>query len=239
MSGAAGSGPFVRVVVADTGSGMSEETLRHAFEPFFTTKEPGKGTGMGLASVYGAVQIHKGKISVESALGKGTTFQIDLPVSHQPGAEPQAPRAEAVSLAGRRALVIDDEEEVRDVIREVLSRAGCAVVACSDGESGIAAFAARWREIDVVILDLVMPKMGGRAVFSALQQTDPNVRVLVLSGHSLDGETRSLLDDGAQALLDKPFHAEALVAKVDACASRHPRAEKAREVTGADITQAP
>lgn len=212
-------GSFVRVVVADTGSGMSEETLNHVFEPFFTTKEPGKGTGMGLASVYGAVEIHKGKITVESALGKGTTFQIDLPLSQQPGAGPQSPRAEAVSLSGRRVLVIDDEAEVRDVIREVLSRAGCAVETCSGGATGLAAFTARWRQIDVVILDIVMPEMSGRAVFSALRQIDPDVRVLILSGHSLDGETRALLDDGAQALLDKPFHAEALVAKVDACAA--------------------
>jgi PAS domain S-box-containing protein len=220
-AGASTTERHLRVVVSDTGTGMSEETLKRIFEPFFTTKAPGKGTGMGLASVYGAVQIHKGTISVESALGRGTTFQIDLPLSDQQGAGQavgQGPRS--VSLAGRRALVIDDERDVREVIRTVLARAGCRVETFADGPEAIAAFAAWWREIDVVILDMVMPKMGGQGVFRELRRIDPRARVVLLSGHSLDGEAQSLLDEGAEAFVAKPFHAEALLEQVDACASR-------------------
>jgi PAS domain S-box-containing protein len=210
---------LVRITVADTGTGMGAETLKHMFEPFFTTKEVGKGTGMGLASVYGAVQIHKGTISVESALGRGTTFEIDLPRTGPPSIPLAAAGSASVSLSNRRALVIDDEPDVREVVSGLLSRAGCEVHVCAGGEEGIAAFAERWREIDVVILDMVMPGVSGPAVFAALQRIDPRVRVLLLSGHSIDGETQALLDRGARAFLEKPFHAATLLETVETCAA--------------------
>jgi PAS domain S-box-containing protein len=216
-AGASGSERLLRIVVADTGTGMSEETLKHLFEPFFTTKEPGKGTGMGLASVYGAVQIHKGTISVESALGRGTTFEIDLPLAGQEGGGRAAPGPRRVSLTGKRALVVDDERDVRDVIQAVLSRAGCLVEACADGPDAIALFARRWHEIDVVVLDMVMPKMSGRGVFAELRRIDPAVRVVLLSGHSLDGDTQALLEEGAAAFIQKPFQIDHLLEQIEAC----------------------
>jgi PAS domain S-box-containing protein len=209
----------VRITVADTGTGMSEQTLKHLFEPFFTTKEVGKGTGMGLASVYGAVQIHKGTISVESALGRGSTFEIELPRATPPSERAAAEGPGLVSLAGRRALVIDDERDAREVVTTLLSRAGCQVRAYADAREAVAAFAEGWREIDVVILDMVMPGMGGPAAFAALQRIDPRVRVLLLSGHSIDGEAQALIDKGARGFLEKPFEAAILLETVETCAA--------------------
>ncbi len=207
-------GPHLRISVTDTGTGMSEATLKRLFEPFFTTKAPGKGTGMGLASVYGAVQIHKGTIAVDSQLGRGTTFEIDLPLAQTAVDEPRnEPRALA-DLARLRVLVVDDEPDVRELLRQMLARAGCQVRTSQDGAEALALFAREGRDIDVVILDLMMPRMSGRDVFAALRRLDPGVKVLVASGYSLDGEAQALLDDGAIGFLQKPFELGTLLAKL-------------------------
>ncbi len=213
-------GPWLRIAVTDTGTGMNDETLKRIFEPFFTTKEVGKGTGMGLASVYGAIQIHKGAIGVDSKLGRGTTFEIDLPLAATEEAEKGQEAQPPERIAKARVLVIDDEQDVRDLLGDMLRRAGCTVRTCQDGVEAIAVFTRAWREIDVVILDMVLPKLGGRDIFAALRRVDPNVNVLLVSGYSLDGDTQSLLDDGARGFLEKPFHLSTLLQMVGACARR-------------------
>jgi PAS domain S-box-containing protein len=209
-------GPWVRIAVTDTGTGMSEPTLKRLFEPFFTTKEPGKGTGMGLASVYGAVQIHKGTISVDSQVGRGTTFELDLPLAEAAVEGPRGEPRALENLAQVRVLVIDDEQDVRDLLRELLARAGCEVRTCQDGAEALALFAEEWRRIDVVILDLMMPRMSGRDVFTALRRIDPGVKILLASGYSLDGEAQALLDEGAIGFLEKPFDLSTLLEKLRA-----------------------
>jgi PAS domain S-box-containing protein len=215
-------GPWIRISVTDTGTGMSEATLKRLFEPFFTTKPPGKGTGMGLASAYGAVQIHKGTIAVESKLGHGTTFEIDLPLAETAVEGPRhEPRALA-DLASVRVLVVDDEPDVRGLIREMLERAGCQVRTAQDGAEAVDLFREDWRAIDVVILDLMMPRMSGRDVFAALRQIDPDAKILVASGYSVDGEARALLDAGAIGFLQKPFELATLLAKLPAFGASAP-----------------
>ena len=218
-------GPWLRIVVRDTGSGMSDEILKRIFEPFFTTKEAGKGTGMGLAAVYGAVQIHKGAISVDSAPGRGTTFEIDLPVAATEAAEKGHETDVPEPIAKARVLVIDDEPQVRGLLGDMLRRAGCEVRTCQDGVEAIALFSQLWREIDVVILDMVLPRMGGRDIFAALRRIDPKINVLLVSGYSLDGDTQSLLDAGARGFLEKPFHLATLLQMVGACGRRAGQAE--------------
>jgi PAS domain S-box-containing protein len=213
-------GPWLRIVVADTGCGMSEETLKRIFEPFFTTKEAGKGTGMGLAAVYGAVQIHKGAISVDSTPGRGTTFEIDLPLAATEAVEKGHETDVPARIAKAHVLVVDDEPHVRDLLGDMLRRAGCEVRTCQDGIEAIALFSEVWREIDVVILDMVLPRMGGRDIFAALRRIDPKINVLLVSGYSLDGETQSLLDAGARGFLEKPFHLATLLQMVGACGRR-------------------
>jgi PAS domain S-box-containing protein len=213
-------GPWLRISVTDTGIGMSEDTIKRIFEPFFTTKEPGKGTGMGLAAVYGAVQIHRGAIAVDSKLGRGTTFDIDLPraATEAPEKGPDAQPPER--MVKTRVLIVDDERDVRDLLADMLDRAGCDVRTCQDGIEAITLFTKAWREIDVVILDMVLPRMGGRDMFAALRRIDPKANVLLVSGYSLDGETQSLLDAGARGFLEKPFHVATLLQMVSACVRR-------------------
>jgi PAS domain S-box-containing protein len=211
-------GTWLRMSVTDTGTGMNDETLRRLFEPFFTTKETGKGTGMGLASVYGTIQSHQGVISVDSKLGRGTTFEIDLPLAETKDVEKGPAARSFVRMDRTRVLVVDDEGDVRDLIRDMLVRAGCEVKTCQDGLEAVEHFVQAWREIDVVILDMMLPKMSGRDIFAALRRIDPAVKVLLASGYSLDGEAQALLDQGARGFLEKPFHVSTLLEKVEACA---------------------
>jgi PAS domain S-box-containing protein len=207
-------GPYLRIIISDTGCGIPKENLQRIFEPFFTTKEVGKGTGMGLAAVYGTVKQHGGTITVYSEVGHGTTFRIYLPVDEK--AVRLAGRGPEVTVAPRRAtiLLVDDEELVRLLAKDTLSELGYSVTVREDGESGLAYFRDHWREIDVVILDLVMPRMNGAAAYRAMKAINPDVKVLLCSGYTADGAARELLADGAQGFVQKPFHPAELSAKI-------------------------
>jgi PAS domain S-box-containing protein len=209
------------IEVKDTGTGMSESTRMRVFEPFFTTKPPGKGTGMGLAAVYGTVKNHGGRVEVDSALGKGTTFRVWLPRHVQDAGRTEASEVRSNPPSRHaRILVVDDEQLVRETMAEMLRELGHHVTTCEDGGEALALFRQRWRDFDLVVLDMVMPKRGGHEVFREMLTVNPHVRVLLFSGQSVDLEARETLALGAAGFLQKPFSLDALVKVVDQLLAR-------------------
>jgi PAS domain S-box-containing protein len=199
-------GRHLRITVGDTGSGIDEEVRKHLFEPFFTTKPIGKGTGMGLASAYGTVRSHGGSIRVDSTEGVGTRVTICLPLAETDvldvaRAEPLQPAA----VNTIRILVVDDEEALRSMIPRMLERARYETIAVATGLEAVDLYSRRWRELDLVVLDMMMPGMSGSDTFHALRAINPAVRVLLSSGYSIDGTAREVLDDGAMGFIQKPF----------------------------------
>jgi PAS domain S-box-containing protein len=188
-------GPYLQITIADTGTGISEDTMKKIFEPFFTTKEPGKGTGLGLASVFGTIENHQGIIDVTSKVGKGTTFIIHLPL-----AEKQI----------KRVLIIDDEEAVRDIIMEMLIELGYTPATCENGEEAIEYYKQHFHEIDLVVIDLIMPKLNGHDCFIELKKLNPDIKAIVASGYSADGGVNKILSEGALAFIQKPFEVKEL-----------------------------
>jgi PAS domain S-box-containing protein len=206
-------GPYVEINVTDTGVGMDDDVQSHLFEPFFTTKEQGAGTGLGLASVYGCVKNHEGTIRVYSEPGRGSTFKVLLPLSPEAATSAAAARRAPVHGHGH-ILVIDDEETVRRFTSRALTHLGYHVSCCSDGEEGVEFFRANHAEIDLVILDLIMPKLSGDEVFNLLKAIDPDVRVLVASGFTRNGTADALISSGALGFLNKPFRLDELSREV-------------------------
>lgn len=204
---------YLQVSVGDTGDGMDADTMKHIFEPFFTTKEMGKGTGMGLASAYGTLSGHKGHIDVESGVGKGTTFHLYLPlcVTDLPAVQLKSRRF----IKGKaRILLVDDEPAVRETAAEMLQTLGYQVSECKNGQEAVDQYRQAWREIDMVIMDMIMPVMDGRDAVIAMQMINPDVRVLLCSGYSLDGRAQSILKEGKVGFIGKPFTVIALSERV-------------------------
>ncbi|MEN6388002.1 MAG: response regulator [Candidatus Cryosericum sp.] len=212
-------GTFVCLSVSDTGIGIARKNLRRIFEPFFTTKQAGQGTGMGLAMVYGIVKAHGGFIDVESSPGKGATFTVCLPATDIPPATVYA--AELPGKGHGRILVVDDEEVVRKLTREMLHRAGYDVVTVAGAKDAVAWYRAHPHEVDLVIIDMVMPGADGQECFKALKAIDPGVRAILSTGYGLDGHAQDALDAGMVGYVQKPYHMEELVTAVaDALADR-------------------
>lgn len=205
------AGDYVRIEVVDTGCGMDDAVKAHLFEPFFTTKEPGKGTGMGLAAVYGTVRTHGGSIAVDSAPGAGSCFRILLPAAAEAPAEAGPAAAPPRPVAGLRVMVVDDEPLMRDVLAQMLRAEGCVVVACAQGDEALQHFRQHWRELALVILDMQMPGMNGRDCFRAMRSIHPGVRVLMASGFGEDGEVQGALADGLSGFIRKPFRRDELL----------------------------
>jgi two-component system cell cycle sensor histidine kinase/response regulator CckA len=201
------------VRAADTGSGMDAETQKRVFEPFFTTKEPGRGTGMGLAAVHGTVRSHGGAIEVESLPGHGTTFTIRLPLALGQRAAP-APLAAATIRGSGHVLVVDDEPMVRAMTHDALAALGYRVTGCACAGEAIQIFQQSWRDIDLVVLDLMLPDLPGRRLFDALRAVHESARILLVSGHSAEGEAGYLMQRGAAGFLQKPFSVSALSTEV-------------------------
>jgi two-component system cell cycle sensor histidine kinase/response regulator CckA len=202
-------GPYVELTVRDTGTGMDTKTKERIFEPFFTTKEMGYGTGLGLASVYGIVKGHGGYIDVETKKGKGSTFRVYFPASSRP----VAPRKTAFENSGKGSgtiLLVDDEEAVATVAQELLEELGYKTLAARDGKTAIAIYEDKGEEIDLVLLDMVLPGMGGGEIFNRLKELDPDVRVLLSSGYSLNGEAQEILDRGCDGFIQKPYRVNTL-----------------------------
>ncbi|MBI4976722.1 MAG: transporter substrate-binding domain-containing protein [Spirochaetes bacterium] len=208
-------GRYAAISVSDTGIGMDGETQRHLFEPFFTTKERGKGTGLGLAAVYGTVKSHQGAVVAQSEQGRGTTVTMYLPVAeHESASETAASAVHVPAKNSVNILVVDDERYVADLIADMLRALGHTVEICDDGRSAIDLYAKRWGSIDIVVLDMVMPKMGGREVFTAMRAVNPDIKALLVSGYSLEGEAQHILDLGVRGFIQKPFQKDDIARKI-------------------------
>jgi len=204
----AGGAHYVELSVLDTGTGMSEATRRRVFEPFFTTKPPGQGSGLGLAVVYGIVKAHGGCAAVESAVGRGSSFRLFLPLSL---AAPVVAPAPAAVPAGRTILLVEDQDMISEVVAAWLRDAGHRVLTARDGAEAVATFHEKSGEIDLVICDLGLPGLGGREVFFVLRKLDPGVRFVILSGFVDVSERAELAEAGVAGFLEKPCRVEDLL----------------------------
>lgn len=198
------AGPHVVVMITDTGTGIPPEVRDHIFEPFFTTKQHQGGTGMGLATVYGIVRSHRGIISVYTEQDKGTSFKLYFPVYSAVIDEIAARRRTARSMPGSTILLIDDEPVVREMWVDFLGHRGYHVITAEDGLEGIERFKSLRDGIDLVILDLIMPNLGGNETLAALRKIDPMVKVLITSGYSENGQAGRIVDMGIDGFIQKP-----------------------------------
>ncbi len=207
-------GRYVLLSVSDTGKGIDRTLKRHIFDPFFTTKEVGKGTGLGLAIAYGVVKSHGGSINCYSEPGSGTTFKIYLPsVASE---QDQDPPAEAALLPGgtETILVVDDEESVRRLAETTLSMFGYSVLTATNGREGLEVFVREGPHIDLVILDLIMPEMGGIDCLREIKRIAPSTKVLIASGYAANGHIERALEQGAHASVRKPYETKQLLGLV-------------------------
>ena len=202
----ASPGKYVLLKVSDTGHGMEKELQEHIFEPFFTTKETGKGTGLGLAMVYGIVKSHRGYITCDSELGQGTSFKIYFPVLESETETAIKEKAEGPFEGGSETiLIVDDEESIRELGEEVLTNYGYTVKTAVDGETALEIYHKEYEQIDLVILDLSMPGMGGKRCLEELLKIHPQAKVVIASGYSVNGPTKETVDAGAKTFVGKPY----------------------------------
>jgi CheY-like chemotaxis protein len=209
----ANPGNYVLLSVKDTGIGMDYETRKRIFEPFFTTKGLASGTGLGLASTYGIVKGHGGYIDVDSEKGKGTTFSIYLPATEEMIEQKKVLSDELVKGKGT-ILLVDDEEMVLESGEELLNHLGYEVLLAENGKEALELYKQNRDKIDLVLLDMVMPVMGGGEAFDRMKEINANVKVLLSSGYSLEGEAKEILKRGCNAFIQKPFKMEQLSQKL-------------------------
>jgi CheY-like chemotaxis protein len=207
------AGKYVKISVTDTGIGMDEKTRVRIFDPFFTTKGMGRGTGLGLATVYGIIKGHKGMITVYSEPGHGTTFNIYLPASEKEVAK-EKKATTTIAKGTETILLVDDEKMVLEVNKEMLEFLGYRIYAAGSGQEAIAVYMEKGREVDLVILDMVMPGISGGETFDRLRKIDPDVKVLLSSGYSITGEARTIMGRGCNGFIQKPFQLEKLSGKI-------------------------
>ena len=204
-------GEWVLWTVSDQGAGMPAEVIEHIYEPFFTTKKPGEGTGLGLAQVYGIVKQHGGYIDVKSEIGKGTTFMIYIPQIAKAEPPPEETKVEVKSGSDETILVVEDEPEMQDVVKDMLENLNYRVLTADNGEDALNVFDAHRDEIALVLSDMVMPKMGGKELFETLTKRDPGVRMVAMTGYPLEeGREAKGLPQGLSGFLPKPL----IIAKV-------------------------
>jgi len=196
-------GDYLEIAIRDTGTGMPPEVQSRIFEPFFTTKEQGKGTGLGMAAVYGTVQEHGGAIVVYSELGTGTVFHVYLPITTE--TVRREILAEPTVIGTGTVLVVDDEELIRITASALLRSMGYRVILATDGQEGVHTFLETKDEIDLIILDMIMPVMGGRETFTKLREIDPTIPVIIASGFAKEEDMAALKKEGVNGFLNKPF----------------------------------
>jgi len=207
------SGKYIALTVSDTGIGMDAETRQKIFNPFFTTKEMSRGTGLGLASVYGIIKNHDGIIDVESRPGEGTTFTVYLPATEKRLERERQTAGQPVKGSGT-VLLVDDEELILEVGAEMLRAVGYEVITAAEGRQAIEIYKEKQTEIDVVLLDMIMPTMGGGELFDHLKRINNTVRVILSSGYSLDGQASEIISRGCNGFIQKPFDIKQLSEKL-------------------------
>jgi two-component system, cell cycle sensor histidine kinase and response regulator CckA len=198
-------GNYVKISVTDTGTGMDEQTKQRLFDPFFTTKGMGRGTGLGLASAYGIVKNHDGFITVYSEKGYGSTFNIYLPVSGKAVLEEKDALGDIVTGEGT-ILLVDDEDMILEVGKPLLERLGYQVLLARSGQEAVGVYQENRNRVDLVILDMIMPQMGGGETFDQLKAINPGVKVLLSSGYSINGRAQEILSRGCLGFIQKPFN---------------------------------
>jgi len=206
-------GTYILLTVRDTGVGMDRKTTERIFEPFFTTKGLAKGTGLGLASVYGIVKAHGGYIDVDSKKGKGTTFSIYLPALKKQGPENKV-TPETIERGKEMLMLVDDEAMILEVGQEMLEMLGYTVIQAKGGEKALTLYKKHKDVVELVILDMVMPGMGGGETYDQLKEINPEVRVLLSSGYSIDGQAKEILERGCDGFIQKPFNMKQLSQKI-------------------------
>ena len=206
-------GPYAKFSVTDTGVGMNQETRQRIFDPFFTTKEIGRGTGLGLASVYGILNNHGGFVTVYSEVGKGATFNIYLPVSKEK-AKKSDTRDDKLAKGSETILLVDDEKMIIDVGKVMLKKLGYNVVCALGGRQAVEIVSKESEDIHLVILDMIMPDLSGEKVFDAISKTRPTVPVILSSGYSLNGDAHKIIKKGCAGFIQKPFNLAELSKKV-------------------------
>lgn len=207
-------GNYVLLRITDTGSGIDKETMERIFDPFYTTKEMGKGAGLGLASAYGIIKAHGGYIDVESKKGHGTTFSIYLPESEKEVQEVVAKTPVETIKGTETVLLVDDEEVVLEVGKHLLEAMGYRVFLARDGKEAIEVYKKKQDEIEMVVLDMIMPIMGGGEAFDKMKEINPKVKVLLSSGYSIDGEAAEILKRGCKGFIQKPFTINVLAEEI-------------------------
>ena len=207
---------YIEIRASDTGVGMDETTRRRIFEPFFSTKDPGRGTGLGMAVVFGIIESHQGFIHVDSLPGEGSTFTIHIPVPpaavEQP--EPAESGAGEAPAGTETILVVEDEESLGGLLQMSLEGVGYRVLTASDGQAALESFESHRNEISLVISDVGLPKMSGDQVYLAMKQLDPGVRTILASGYIEPELKAEALRAGVRAFLQKPYDMRTILAEV-------------------------
>jgi PAS domain S-box-containing protein len=206
-------GHYVRVTVQDTGKGISKDDIEKIFDPFFTTDSLGGSTGLGLAMVYGIIENHQGFISVKSKAGEGTCFTILLPSSQKEIVSEVKPSIET-QTGTDTILLVDDEPMITEVGKEMISMLGYDVITASSGMEALEIVGAQNKKIDLFIIDMIMPQMGGGELFDKLKSLDSDVKIMLSSGYSIDGEAREIINRGCKGFIQKPFTISQLGAKI-------------------------
>jgi len=209
--GGATSDNYIEIAIEDSGCGIPLDIRNKIFEPFFTTKDPGKGTGMGLAMVYGIVRNHGGCIKVESAIAKGTIFSVFLPCLQRANEFKVIPQKVYKTVTGRgQILLVDDHEIIREVTSEMLSSLGYEVVTASDGQEALQYYKTHQSKIDLVIIDMIMPNMGARECFREFKRINPSVRAMLSTGYAKNNAVQEILDSGMVGFVQKPYEIQKL-----------------------------
>lgn len=213
-------GSFLKITVADTGAGMDEKTVERIFEPFYTTRPMAEGTGLGLASVFGIIKKHQGIITVDTRVGRGTTFSIYLPAARILQKPKELDKLRVIS-SGKRPekgsgtiLVVDDEEYILNADKAMLNELGYEVLLANGGKEAIRMFEENKDRINLLILDLIMPDLGGEIVYDRIKSLRPDVRVILSSGYSIEGQAESILKKGCDGFIQKPYNLNQLAEKI-------------------------
>jgi CheY-like chemotaxis protein len=206
-------GRYVRISITDTGVGMDKEIQGKIFDPFFTTKEIGRGTGLGLASAYGIIKGHNGIINVYSEPGQGSTFSIYLPASSKEVTR-KPHLGKGVLRGSETVLLVDDEKMIIEVGRRMLEQMGYQVLVAGGGKEAVRVYEEKRDQVDLVVLDMIMPDMGGADTYDALKEINPRIKVLLASGYSINSKAAEILNRGCDGFVQKPFDMTELSRKI-------------------------